>query len=68
MKRGGYSDIFHIYIGSGNFFFWFKILNLTIFFFFFFFFGGGGSENEYLLVYEDFVDILGGVITKLNYI
>ena len=36
----------------GSFFFWFKILNLTIF--------GGFQKKEYFLVYEDFVDIFRG--------
>ena len=44
------------YVGSGLF--WFKILNFNIF--------GGFQKNEYFLGYEDFVDIFGGVITKLD--
>ena len=37
------------YIPRLGSFFWFKILNLTIF--------GGFQKNEYFLGYEDFVDI-----------
>ena len=52
---------FHTYVGSGHFL-GFKILNFIILGrfseFFFFLWGGGGG------VYEDFVDILCGVITN----
>ena len=51
MAQGGYSDIFHAYVGSVHF--WgFKILNFNIF--------GGFLKNEYFFGYEDFVDIFLG--------
>ena len=43
---GGYSDT---YVGS---FFWFKILNFNIFW--------GFQKSEYILGYEDFVDMFLG--------
>ena len=53
MLVGGYSDIFHAYVGSGHFFFfWFKILNFNNF--------GGFQKNKYFWGHDDFVDIFLG--------
>ena len=56
VRGGGYFDIF-IHTLALAFFLGFKILNFNIFFFFLGGGGGGVQKTEYLLGYEDFVDI-----------